>query len=82
MKKLKEMIQSNIISSLTENEMKNIFGGTVPLEKPDDDTNGTQFCKWTCVSGASSGKSGSSMAAYTVGIATSICGAGNFTVVC
>lgn len=82
MKKLKEMILSNTISSLTANEMKNTFGGTVPLEHPDGDVYGTQFCKWTCVSGASAGRTGNSMAAYTVGVATSICGEGNFSIVC
>ncbi|SHL81212.1 hypothetical protein SAMN05444484_102658 [Flavobacterium chilense] len=82
MKKIKELIQLNTISSLTVNEMKNTFAGNEPLEKPDDDVNGTQYCKWTCISGTSSGKTGNSPYAYTTSIATSICGVGNFSVVC
>lgn len=82
MKKIKEMLLSNTISSLTVNELKNTFGGTVPLEDADDDVNGTQYCKWTCTAGSSVGTSGSSPQANTNAVATNACGAGNFSKVC
>lgn len=85
MKKIKEMLLSNTISSLTVNELKNTFGGTVPLENPDDDVKGGPvlvYCKWTCTAGASAGQTGATVFSNANSVATSVCGAGNFTKIC
>lgn len=86
MKKIKQMLLSNTISPLTVNELKNSFGGTVPLENPGDDVGGggpvLVYCKWTCTAGASAGQTGTTVFSNANSVATSVCGAGNFTKIC